>query len=662
VNRNNAILLEKDILKDLPLALSYEWLETNGIGGYASDTALCCHTRKYHGLLVSFLPQYGERYVLLSDINEFVKQDKIQYNLSTSRYGNGVYSDGYRYIELFSCDGHPETIYRIDNLVIRKSILLVHGEDSVLIKYDYINGNSKIIIGLIPLLAYRNAHSLQKENMSIHSRVYEDNGVYMIDPYPKMPPIYFQSSEGGEFYPSPDWYKNYEFREEQKRGYDYNEDLFSPGVFEIELSPGKSFILKASLKKEKGNLPDHWKGELQLRENQKKITRLNSDDAMENLKTSGANFIISDKSGTSSIIAGFPWFGEWGRDTMISLPGLCLYCGREETALEILKTYANYEKGGLIPNQLGKGKNPSYNSIDASLWFFRALQEYIEYTGKRNEIISNFGRVIKNILLSYSTGKIEHGGMHSNGLLYVGNEKTQLTWMDAMVNGKPVSPRYGYPVEINALWYNAVRFSMELIPEEFKNGELTQLYSMIENIRLEFVKCFWLEKEKYLADVVNEKGTDTSIRPNQIFAVSLPYSPLSEEQQKYVTDRVEKDLLTPIGIRTLSPEDSEYRGTYSGKQEKRDGAYHQGTVWPWLTGNFTEAFIRVNKNNPDRSRDLFNYLKPVFFDHQKRYGLFSISEIFDGDPPHEARGCPFQAWSVGEVIRAYELLKKEIVN
>ncbi|MFA6412347.1 MAG: amylo-alpha-1,6-glucosidase, partial [Syntrophales bacterium] len=358
-----------------------------------------------------------------------------------------------------------------------------------------------------------------------------------------------------------------------------------------------------------------------------------------------------------AIIAGYPWFGEWGRDSLISLPGLTFCCGRTREGTDILTHLSRYERQGLLPNVFSEeDKSHAYNTVDAPLWYFWAVQQLLKYTGNNDAIIEkNIWPTLKNILRQFLHGTIFNIYMDDNGLLHAGAEGRSLTWMDACIDNRPVTPRYGYPVEINALWYNAVCFAAELAPR-FGDQEF-YFQELIPRIRQSFQETFWIEEGGYLGDVYHDGQLDRSVRPNQIFAVSLPHSPLDADQGRQVVNRVRDELLTPVGLRTLSPRDPQYRGRYEGSSRSRDEAYHQGTVWPWLLGHYGEARLKVAADREETRDALRLYLRAFLHRHFREAGVGCVSEIFDGDSPHRPNGCISQAWSVAELIRLYVLLR-----
>jgi predicted glycogen debranching enzyme len=488
--------------------------------------------------------------------------------------------------------------------------------------------------------------------------------IVRLTPYASMPSLFFVG-EKMEYYPAPRWNYNVEYQEEQQRGFDYQEDLFCPGFIEKILKPGDSFYVSVSTKKNlSDNLAEVWRKEEVKREEDRKngASLPNSPYASEwqELAYSSRHFLVKNRIHGEAVIAGYPWFVEWGRDSMIALPGLTFSIGKIDFGIKVLKTFIAKEQNGLLPNYLpnGYGHQPAYNSVDASLWFFWALQELLNATQDREMIKKSFGLIMSKIIEAYVEEKIPDVYLKSNGLIWAGNEQTQLTWMDARAYGKPVTPRYGYAVEINALWYNALGFYLSTMGHEGIDEETHANLTYIHEIAgRSFKQIFWSEEKKYLADFVNNEGADFSLRPNQIFSASLHFSPLDHNQKREIVAAVKEKLLTPYGLRTLSPESKAFRPYYEGGSDERDYAYHQGTVWPWLLGHFIEAYIKVNSDKQNLE-SLEEFLRPLIMNHLYDHGLLSVSEIFDGERPHRPNGCFAQAWSVAEVLRGFKLIQQ----
>ena len=630
-------------------ALSLEWLDTNGLGGYSSSTIANSHTRKYHGLLVSNLTQPYGKFVLLSKLEDSVIIGRDEHALSSSQYHNYFNKDSLLSLKEFTCNTHPCFIYQFGSTIVIKEILLLNEEDTVIIKYKLLN-SKEATVKIRPLLAYRNFHALSKENNAINSDVMECNSGCRVDPYKKMPPLFMQLNINHDFSESPLWYRNFEYSEEQARGFDFLEDLFSPGVFTANLT--KELYFSCGTCEQEESLETKWVRELNRR--RRIMTKCTCNPILQHLQKTGRSFIQKDlRDDSYSIVAGYHWFVSWGRDTMISLPGITLFSGQEKIFLAILKKYASQELNGVIPNFLGESKETNaYNAVDVSLWFAWAIQQYYLKTKDSVAIKNFFWETLKNIFICYKKGTIYNIKMQGNGLLYSGSSDTNLTWMDAMVNNMPVIPRYGLVVEINALWFNMLCFLKELA-QQFNDDIQEQLDPLVKSIPIAFVRIFWDEKLGYLKDFINDQQQSLAIRPNQIFAVSLPHSPIPHDIAKQVMKTVQAHLLTPYGLRTLSPQDSNYIGHYVGNSAARDMAYHNGTVWPWLLGHFADGLFKTTTKE-----EVLKILSPCLDALSKQLkkedgngGIGTIAEIFDGDHPHRPNGCISQAWSIAEVLR-----------
>lgn len=647
-----------DILTNPEQALRYDWLETNGLGAYASSTPLECHTRKYHGLLVAPMGDYPGRFNFLSKMDVTLSFKKNVFHLSTNKYPDVFYPTGHKYYEKFLAYPYPTFIYRIGDIVFKKEIIMPQGQNAVIINYELLESDKVITFQARPMLAFRSFHALAGENFNVQVKMYGDTGKeWKIEPYDLMPSLVFKTNKKVDFFPGPDWNKNHEYLRERKRGYDFNEDLFCPGMFEKKMKKGDRLTFMASVGDIKAK-PDA----LLKKEKTRRVAENDSEKSpMDMLKANSSQFIINHGKEGLSIIAGYPWFGEWGRDAMIALPGLTLSLGKFKEAHKVLTYFAKHAKNGLLPNQVGVDcGEPSYNTIDAGLLFFAATQSYQLASGEAKKVKRDLGPTMTAMLISMLNGENPHLEILENGLLSVGNENTQLTWMDANAFGKPVTPRHGCAVEINALWYNAIKYYLEVYSNKLPK-ELKVLPELCEKIEASFIDCFWVEDEPgYLSDCIRGDDKDISVRPNQLYAASLPYSLLNEDQTKSLLERVTRELLTPRGMRTLSPKNPAYIGLYAGNQDQRDSAYHQGTVWPWPIGIFTDVYLKVYRDDKVKAKELLDYFSPLFGEDIFEYGLCSISEIKNGNSPHEAKGTPFQAWSVSEVIRTYNLLEESL--
>jgi len=636
---------EKSELINLEYSLSRELIRSNRAGSYASTTIIGCNTRKYHGLLVCPLEEMdGEHHVLLSSLDATVIQHEKEFNLGIRKYeGDNYVPKGHKYVRDFDATKASYLVYRVGGVVLSREIVLVGQEEQVMVKYTLIDAHSDTWLRLKPFLAFRNFHALSKSNLYANTRYTQvENGI-MSRLYDGYPGLYMQCSKAVEFIPVPDWYYNIEYMEEQKRGYDYKEDLYVPGYFEMPIRKGESVIFSAAT------------FDANPRGLKRKFTiELNNripKDSYRNCLLNAAQQLIVRKKNSTEVKAGFPWFGTWGRDTFMALPGLTLTYGDLETALEVIDSMVIRMKNGLFPNTVIKGK-PAFNSVDAPLWFIWSVQQIGPYEPDF-DVWKKYGKVIRNILQAYRDGSAEIVHQLDNGLLYAAQAGKPLTWMDAVVNGEPVTQRPGSPVEVNALWYNAVCQALEW--SENRDPKFHQDWAqMPELMGKAFIENYWDEERGYLADFVNGSYRDFAVRPSQVIAVSARHSPLTLEMKKSILDVVESELLTPRGLRSLSPKNEEYKGTYEGNQEQRDRAYHQGTVWPWLLEHFVKGYLRVHKKS---GYAMVKRIYDGFEDDLSIRGLGSISEIYDGNPPHFPRGSISQATGVAALLRIGEMIE-----
>lgn len=639
---------DKTKLINLEYSLNKEVLRSNRAGSYACTTIIGCNTRKYHGLLVCPVEKFGgDNFVFLSSLDETVIQHENEFNLGIHKYpGDNYEPKGHKYVRDFESDVTSTTIYNVGGVVLKKEILLVDLEEQVLIRYTLEDAHSPTRLRFKPFLAFRNHHHLSKANMFANTKVAKvENGVKS-KMYSGFPSLYMQFSKDVEFVQVPDWYYNIEYVREQERGYDFREDLYVPGYFETAIKKGESIVFSAALNEQ---TPTAFK---------KKFTtalskRIVRNDFKACLINAAQQFMVR-RDNKTEIIAGFPWFGAWGRDTFISLPGLTLTIDDPATFESVTDTMVNRMKGGLFPN-MGNEKSPAFNSVDAPLWFFWSLQEYTKFTDLPEKIWKKYEKPIKSILKGFKEGQMYNIHMHNNGLIYAGAEGKALTWMDAVVHGVPVTPRRGYAVEINALWYNAICFSLELAEKNNDKKFVDSYKALPEQIKTSFLETFWDEEKKYLADYVNGSEKNWAVRPNMIIAAALDYSPLENEMKKTIIDVVTSELLTPRGLRTLSPKNVDYKGVCEGDQETRDNAYHQGTVWPWLLEPYSRAYLKIYKKSG------IGHIKEILFGFEEEmmnHGIGSISEIYNGDPPHQAKGTISQAWSVSALLQMFKLIEQ----
>ena len=643
------LTFDKGELVSLQYSLQREILSTNRAGSYTATTIVCCNTRKYHGLLLCPIEKFdNEVFVLLSSIDETIIQHDQSFNLGVHQYPDGIYEPkGHKYIIDFEIDPTPTITYRVGGVVLKKELLMVHNSDQFMIKYTLLEAHSPTKLVLRPLLAFRNRHQLSKANLFLDTDIDRiDNGIASCL-YNGFPVLNLQLSKENTFNSIPDWYYNVVYYEEKKRGYDYMEDLYTPGYFETSIEKGENIVFSASLKEENSKkLSTSFDKELKKRPKK--------DSFINCLKNSASQFIVHQGNETE-VLAGFPWFGRWGRDTFIALPGLTLAGNYDiESCKAVLDTMSNEVHNGLFPN-IGKNTNAAYNSVDAPMWYFWAIQKYSQEVNNNTLIWKQYGAKMKQVLESFRSGINDSIYMDKNGLIWASQNGKALTWMDAVIYSGPVTPRAGYTVEVNALWYNAVVFTLELAKD---NGDIdfVDKWSELPNlIKENFNKTFWNEDLQYLADYVDTTGQNMNLRPNQIIAASLNYTMIDNNQKIGIITAVQNELLTQKGLRTLSPNHPEYKGIYAGDQTTRDIAYHQGTVWVWQLGHYVEACFKLyGKSYTETAKQIVS----GFEDCITHYGLCSIAEVFDGNPPHNPGGSTSQAWSVSEILRIMKMIEK----
>src|SRR5579862_1322466 len=638
--------LDRAICSSLDDALQREWLETNGLGGYASSTIAGAHTRRYHGLLMAATQPPAGRVLLLSKLEETLVVGGQRFELSANRYPGVVHPTGFQYLEEFRLDPFPVFTFRAGGVELEKRVFMVHGENTTVIEYRLRGADSEL--ELRPLIAFRDFHATTHRNDALDPAVTRGPGITSVAPYPHLPRLYF-AHNADAIADSGVWYENFEFDRERERGLDYSEDLFNPFVATFRVAEGGSAVVIASTQAhDVGDAARFQAAEIQRRA---VMSAPPSDDALVTTLAAAADQFIVGRGELQSVIAGYHWFGDWGRDTMIALPGLTLATGRADVAKNILLAFAHSADQGMLPNRFpDAGETPEYNTVDATLWFFEAVRALRKQTGDTAFIRENLYEALREIFAWHLQGTRYGIRVDDDCLLQSGAPGVQLTWMDAKTGGNVVTPRQGKPVEIQALWYNAVRVMQELA-HDFDDAPMHSLCEELgKRARDSFNRLFWNEDAGCLFDVIDGQARDASIRPNQVFAISLPHSMLPPERARRVLQVVERELLTPYGLRTLSPRDPCYKGRYEGDPRSRDAAYHQGTVWPWLLGPFITAYFSVNGRGPESTKQAMQWIEP-FRAHVQTAGLGQISEIFDGDPPHQPRGCIAQAWSVAELLR-----------
>jgi predicted glycogen debranching enzyme len=647
---------------DLPIDfwIDREYLLTNGAGGFACGTLADCPTRKYHGLLALPDATTSHTNLLLSKIELSLLSGSQQYDLSTNLFPDTVFPEGYRAIQSVEIEQYPVTVFTVNNgsgeIVLRKSILMPRGGNAVLVRYELLSAAKPITLKLMPFLAYRDIHGLARQNADLRPRTYFEPNGFKVDPYPRLPPLFIQTSRASMFYPSPDWWKNFEYREERSRGYDFSEDLFSPGVFEVKLKKGESVTVRAALAAVQPHaIEPVWDAELD-RLNREKVEADRDPEPLAGLKLQAPHFIIDSPA---SVLAGFPWFAqEWGRDALISLPGLFLSRGRFAEAFALLCRFAGYEKDGLLPNIIEQSGRHAYNSLDTVFLFARTVERYLRASGDREGVRKNLFPCLERIMAAFTEGRVPIARIGEDGLVYGGTEQTQLTWMDAKIRGRPVTPRHGAAVEINALYYNALVFLLGEFGQELGKKQAEALGRQRRLFEEHFEPSFWNEADGCLYDVYRSPDDrDRSIRPNQLFALGLPACALAPERARLALETVKLHLVTPFGLRTLSPHDPAFHAEYRGDQENRDRAYHQGPVWPWLIGIFFDDALKHAPDAEAVKKYFRNTFAALWESHAAQGCVQHLAEIFDAADPHRAAGCPAQAWSLAEAIRILEETK-----
>lgn len=638
------IQFDKSQLVNLQYSLKREHLRANPLGVYSSTTLIYCNTRKYHGLLVCPQPKIDEHnHVLLSNLDETIIQKGQEFNLSIHKFKGGVFHPkGHKYIDDCRLEPNFKITYSVGGATLLKENVLCPDEERILVRYTLVKSPVNVTLRLRPLLAFRNVHKLTRANHYVDSKYAKAANGIKVKLYQGYTPLFMQTSKSAEYVHVPDWYYNLEYIEEQERGYDFQEDLYVPGYFEVSLKQGESVVFSAGTSETTPNT-------LNTRFN-KIISGRTPSNTFEDFLTRAAGQFIVKRNNKTEVIAGFPWFGRWGRDTFISLPGLTLAIDDPKTCKDAIDTMVADLQGALFPNM-----GEALNSVDAPLWFFWTLQEYARYTKSHSKLWKEYGKKMHGILKGYRDGITYNIKMLPNGLITQGQEGVALTWMDAVVHGVPVTPRTGMAVEINALWYNAIMFSLELAELAKDKAFIKEWGELPALIKKSFNDVFWMKEKGYLADYVNDHEKNIFVRPNMVFATSLPYTPMEEDRRSSILRVVERELLTAKGLRTLSPKNPLYCGIYAGSQEVRDRAYHQGTVWPWLLGHFAEGYLKIYGKSGvgyiQRLYDNFKYEMDI-------HGIGSISEVFDGDPPHNPGGTISQAWSVSELLRIRNLIEQ----
>jgi predicted glycogen debranching enzyme len=653
---------DRSIVSDLAIASRREWLVTNGIGGYASSTLAGMHTRRYHGLLVAALKPPLGRTILVSKLDETAEYGTHRYPLFTNHWESRIVEpNGYAYTENFELDGTtPVWTYTFADASLEKRIWMQPGANTTYLKYDLTGATQPLTLRWRALANYRDYHGDTGENDFDMTVEPMKNGIRLKADLPEAIPFYILS-ETARAEINQRWVEGIFWRQEEYRGEDpFSEDMLHVADFEVSLQPGDSVTLVATTE-EKSNL-DGARAFAERRAYENALIAqspyTNEPEWVRQLVLAADQFVVKRSSPTdpdgNSVIAGYHWFGDWGRDTMIALPGLTLNTHRHDVARSILRVFSHFISQGMLPNRFPDvGEEPEYNTVDATLWYFEAIRAYYE-AAQDKALVEELFPKLKEIIEWHRKGTRYNIRLdNEDGLIYAGEKGVQLTWMDAKVDDWVVTPRIGKPVEVNALWFNALNI-MDTFAQLLGEDE-AEYQEMARKAAAGFAR-FWNNETGYCYDVLDTPdGThDAALRPNQIFAVALPHSPLTDEQQKAVVDICASHLLTSYGLRSLSDEHPDYRGVYGGARRVRDGAYHQGTVWSWLIGPFIRAHLRVYQN-PETAQA---YLRPLVR-QMESHGVGSVSEIFDGDPPFTPRGCIAQAWSVAELLHAWSIIKQE---
>ncbi|WP_027452661.1 glycogen debranching enzyme N-terminal domain-containing protein [Segatella albensis] len=638
---------EHALMTNLQESLPKELLRTNRSGAYSCSTIVDCNTRKYHGLLVVPVPELDDdNHVLLSSLDCTVVQHGAEFNLGLHKYQSNHFSpNGHKYIREFDCDRVPTTLYRVGGVILKKEVVFQHYEDRILIRYTLVDCHSATTLRFRPFLAFRSVRQFTHENGAA-SRDYTtvDNGIKTCM-YAGYPDLYMQFSKKNEFHFVPDWYRGVEYPKEQERGYASNEDLYVPGYFEFPIRKGETVVFAASISEiDTRKLKTLFDKEVDAR-----TPRNNFFHCLIN---AAHQFHIHEKNDDRYILAGYPWFKCRARDTFISLPGLTLSI-EEDDYFELVMKTAERAIREFIEGKENTTKIAEMDQPDVLLWAIWAMQQYSRKKGKEYTL-KKYGELMKRMMLFIENNQHPNVQVKDNGLLWIDGKDKAMTWMNSTVNGKPVVPRTGYVVEINALWYNALMYCATLAEEDKNEQDAEHLRNFADKVKHSFVDTF-LNEYGYLYDYVGGNMMDWSVRPNMIFAAAFDYSPLDQNQKKKVLDICTRELLTPKGLRSLSPKSGGYNPVYVGPQLQRDYAYHQGTAWPWLAGFYMEASLKLYK----RTRLSFIERMMVGYeDEMNSHCLGTISELFDGNPPFTGRGAISFAMNVAEILRALELLEK----
>lgn len=641
------LYLGADSCSNLEKASQLDWLETNGLGGFASSTIVGLNTRRYHALLCAALEPPSERYVLLSKLEETLVVDGRRYDLSVNAYPGVIHPQGNELQISFRMEPFPSFAWQIEDVELSKSVFMVHESNTTVIEYflraQGTAAKRDVKLEIRPLIAFRGYHELTHRNDAFRAAYTSAEGQVTMAPYEGLPSLHI-AHDAARLEKSGEWYFNFEYQEERRRGLDFREDLFQPLVLQFDLNASPQAAVIASIE------PHDIASVPQLRSAETARRK-----ALGGKLAAAADQFIVKRGDRHSIIAGYPWFVDWGRDAMISLPGLTICTARSDVARDVLDEFSAWIRDGMLPNNFpDRGQQPGYNTIDAGLWYIEAVRAYIERTSDFDWLYPGIYRGLEEIIDAYVRGTRYNIRCDSDGLVGGGEPGTALTWMDARINGVPVTPRMGKPVEIQALWYNALR-TVEGFAARQEGKRGSYYAGLADATYAAFETKFWNGAAGCLFDVIEGPDglNDASIRPNQILALSLPHKLVEGERAVQILEVVERELLTPFGLRTLSPKDPHYRGRFEGDMASRDSAYHQGTVWPWLMGPFALAWFDAHDRDPASRQRCLEWLSALK-EYRTSEGMNQVPEVFDGDPPHRPGGCTAQAWSLGMLIQAFQ--------
>jgi len=670
-----SIALNRDVLSRFEDAIQKEWLVTNGLGGFASSTVLGVNTRKYHGLLIAALQPPRDRRVFLTKLDEDIGIGDTVYRLGANEFQNGFFPQGYSFLTEFQVSPFPKYVYSVQNVEVQKKVFMPNGKNAVIVFYDVLNDNGfPVRIQIFPIINGRPFHSVTDRSKTRVEFVQRQDSSKAVTTLSLPQPVLMMSATSGHYLVGGEWIERVYLREEARRGETCFDDCYLPGHFEMQVKAveRETFAVTAVADQSEDGarralvqLPstvDNVKA-LYDRETERHGGLLTEfydshkavpvSDWLSWLVLASDSFVVAGADDEQrAVIAGYHWFEAWGRDTFVSLPGLLLVTGRFEDARKIFLSFARYCRQGLIPNFLPeRDQEPVYNTVDATMWFINAVLQYLEYTRDFGFVREQLWDTLKTIIENHVEGTSFDIHVDVDGLLSHG---PQLTWVDATVDGKPVNPRAGKAVEVQALWYNSLR-TLELLANRFNERTEAEKYSqMAQKAKGSFAEKFWNDQRNYLFDVVGDQDRDSSLMPNQILASALTFTMLDNARNTRIVETVRHGLLTPCGLRTRERNSEGYIGTYVGDRRNRDRAYHNGTIWPWLLGPFTTAFLKAEGyTESNREYALKDVLMPFLGKQVFEAGLGTLNEIFDGDPPYTPRGCIAQAWSVAEPLRAY---------